>query len=63
MSFIDSAIALNLAFLVNAAILILAATVFFQTGRTDVAEIKEAHELLSPMLGYQYWLPPFLQLP
>lgn len=50
-SFIDSAVALNIAFLINAAILILAATVFFQTGRTDVGEIKQAHELLSPMLG------------
>lgn len=50
-SFIDSAIALNIAFLINAAILILAATVFFQTGRTDVAEIGQAHQLLSPMLG------------
>jgi manganese transport protein len=51
LNFIDSAIALNLAFFVNAAILILAATVFFKTGRTDVAEIKQAHELLAPMLG------------
>ena len=50
-SFIDSAVALNIAFLINAAILILAATVFFKTGRTDVGEIKQAHELLSPMLG------------
>ena len=50
-SFIDSAIALNIAFLINAAILILAATLFFQTGKTDVAEIRQAHELLSPMLG------------
>lgn len=50
-SFVDSAIALNIAFLINAAILILAATVFFKTGRTDVGEIKQAHELLSPMLG------------
>jgi manganese transport protein len=50
-SFFDSAVALNLAFLINAAILILAATVFFKTGRTDVGEIKQAHELLSPMLG------------
>jgi len=49
-TFLDSAIALNLAFFVNAAILILAATVFFKTGRTDVASIKEAHRLL-PMLG------------
>lgn len=47
----DSAIALNLAFFVNAAILVLAATVFFKTGRTDVAEIKTAHELLQPLLG------------
>ena len=51
LNFIDSFIALNLAFFVNAAILVLAATVFFKTGRTDVAEIKQAHELLEPMLG------------
>lgn len=51
LNFIDSAIALNLAFFVNAAILVLAATVFFKTGRTDVGEIKQAHELLAPMLG------------
>jgi manganese transport protein len=50
-SFVDSAIALNIAFLINAAILILAATVFFNTGRTDIGEIKQAHQLLSPMLG------------
>ncbi|MEO8770011.1 MAG: Nramp family divalent metal transporter [Ferruginibacter sp.] len=50
-SFIDSAIALNIAFLINAAILILAAKVFFTTGRTDVGEIEQAHQLLSPMLG------------
>ncbi len=53
-SFIDSAVALNIAFLINAAILILAATVFFKTGRTDVGEIKQAHELLSPMLGSSF---------
>lgn len=50
-SFVDSAIALNIAFLINAAILILAAKVFFTTGRTDVGEIEQAHQLLSPMLG------------
>jgi len=48
---IDSTIALNIAFFVNAAILVLAATVFFKTGRTDVAQIKDAHELLAPLLG------------
>jgi manganese transport protein len=51
MSIVDSSIALNLAFFVNAAILILAATVFFKTGRTEVARIQEAHQLLSPLLG------------
>ncbi len=51
LNFIDSTIALNLAFFVNAAILVLAATVFFKTGRTDVAEIKEAHLLLDQLLG------------
>ncbi|MCU7550386.1 Nramp family divalent metal transporter [Chitinophagaceae bacterium LB-8] len=50
-NFIDSAIALNLAFFVNAAILILAAAVFFHKGHTDVAEIKEAHRLLDSVLG------------
>ena len=50
-NFIDSAIALNIAFFVNAAILILAATVFFRTGRTEVAQIKEAHHLLDDLLG------------
>ena len=50
-SFIDSAIALNIAFLINAAILILAAAVFFKTGKTNIGEISEAHSLLSPLLG------------
>ncbi|HZH97242.1 MAG TPA: Nramp family divalent metal transporter, partial [Flavisolibacter sp.] len=51
LNFIDTTIALNLAFFVNAAILVLAATVFYKTGRTDVGEIRQAHELLAPMLG------------
>lgn len=48
---IDTTIALNIAFLVNAAILVLAATVFFKTGNSDVGEIKEAHRLLPSFLG------------
>ena len=51
LNFLDSAIALNLAFFVNAAILILAATVFFKTGKTDVAELKQAYQLLPAQLG------------
>ena len=50
-NWIDTSIALNLAFFVNAAILILAATVFFKTGNSHVAEIKEAHRLLPGFLG------------
>jgi manganese transport protein len=51
LNFLDSAIALNLAFFVNAAILILSGAVFFKSGRTGVASIREAHQLLSPLLG------------
>ncbi|MBY0535414.1 MAG: Nramp family divalent metal transporter [Chitinophagaceae bacterium] len=50
-NFLDSAIALNIAFLVNAAILILAAKVFFESGRTEVAALKDAHNLLNELLG------------
>ncbi len=48
---IDTTVALNIAFLVNAAILILAAAVFFKSGNSHVAEIKEAHRLLPGFLG------------
>lgn len=53
---IDSAIALNLAFFVNAAILILAAAVFYKNGMYNVAEIQDAHKLLQPLLGTK-WAP------
>lgn len=47
---IDSAVALNLALFVNAAILIIAASTFFNTG-VEVTEIQDAHKMLAPMLG------------
>ncbi len=47
---IDSAVALNLALFVNAAILIIAATTFFNTG-VEVSEIQDAHKMMAPMLG------------
>jgi manganese transport protein len=56
LNFFDSAIALNLAFFVNAFILILAASVFYSAGHTEVAAIHEAHKLLEPMLGSK-WAP------
>jgi manganese transport protein len=48
---IDSVVALNAAFFVNAAILIVAAAVFFQNGYNNVASIIDAHALLAPLLG------------
>jgi manganese transport protein len=47
----DSTIALMLALFVNAAILVVAAAVFHANGKTDVQEIEQAFELLSPLLG------------
>lgn len=55
-NFIDSAIALNLAFFVNAAILILAAAAFYKNGMFEVAEIQDAHRFLEPILGTK-WAP------
>jgi manganese transport protein len=48
---IDSTVALTLAFLINAAILILAAAAFHETGRHHVTEFGQAYHLLSPLLG------------
>lgn len=50
-NFIDTAVALNLAFFVNAAILILAAAAFFKNGLHEVAEIQDAHKLLGHIFG------------
>ena len=50
-AFLDSTIALSLALFVNAAILIVAAATFHTTGNTQVAEIQDAHKLLTPLLG------------
>ena len=49
-NFVDTAIALNAAFFVNSAILIVAAAVFYKNGIV-VTEIQQAHQLLSPLLG------------
>jgi len=48
---IDSSIALCFAFVINASILILAAATFHRAGRTDVAELDQAHSFLAPLLG------------
>lgn len=48
---VDTTVALNLAFLVNASILILAATAFFKNGFHEVAQIQDAHKLLENIFG------------
>ncbi|WP_040687647.1 MULTISPECIES: Nramp family divalent metal transporter [Pseudanabaena] len=48
---IDSTLALSLALFINAAILIVAAATFHTNGYQDVAEIEDAYQLLSPLLG------------
>jgi manganese transport protein len=48
---IDSAVALMSALFINAAILVMAAAVFHGTPHEDVADIGDAYQLLSPLLG------------
>ncbi len=48
---IDSAVALNLALFVNAAILILAAASFHTNGMTGIESIQDAHAFLGDILG------------
>jgi manganese transport protein len=52
----DSVIALNVAFFVNAAILVLAAATFYKVGMYNVTEISDAHKFLEPLLGTS-WAP------
>ena len=49
-NFLDTLIALNVAFCINASILILAADVFHAAG-LEVTDLREAQQLLSPLLG------------
>lgn len=48
---IDSSIALSIAFFVNAAILVLSAAAFHGNGHGEIAEIDQAYQLLTPLLG------------
>ncbi|GET25298.1 Nramp family divalent metal transporter [Prolixibacter sp. NT017] len=50
-NFVDSAIALNMAFLVNSAILVLAAAAFYVNGYFHIAEIQDASKLLDHLFG------------
>jgi len=48
---IDSSTALMFALFINAAILVMSAATFHGTGHEDVADIGDAYQLLSPLLG------------
>ena len=48
---LDSTFALCFALLINASILILAASAFHATGQTPVVDLGDAHKLLGPLLG------------
>src|SRR6184192_3123664 len=50
-AFLDSTIALTCALFINAAILIVAAATFHTSGHSEVAEIQDAYQLLTPLLG------------
>ena len=56
---IDSTAALLFAFFINAAILILSAAAFHGTGHQDVADIGDAYNLLTPVLGVALASPLF----
>ncbi len=51
---IDSTLSLFIAFFINAAILILAAASFHNTGNQNVADINDAYHLLDPVLGVKF---------
>lgn len=48
---VDVVVALGLAGLINAAMLIMAASTFFRSGQTDIGGIEEAYQTLTPLLG------------
>jgi manganese transport protein len=48
---LDAVVSLSLALLVNAAIMVLAASAFHATGHREVAEIDDAYRLLEPVVG------------
>lgn len=56
---LDSTLALMIALTINASILILAAAAFHSSGHADIADLTQAHSLLSPLLGATIAAPLF----
>ena len=58
-AYLDSTLALMLALFVNAAILILAASVFYRSGHHEIGDIQGAYKMLTPMMGVGLATPLF----
>ena len=58
-AYLDSTVALMLALFVNAAILILAAAVFYRHGHPKIGDIQGAYKLLTPLMGVGIATPLF----
>jgi manganese transport protein len=58
-AYTDSTVALMLAFVANAAILVLAAAVFYRAGHHEVGDIQGAYRLLTPLMGLSFATPLF----
>ena len=56
---VDAAASLGFAFLVNAALLIVAAAVFHAHGQTRIDDLRDAHRLLAPLVGNAWAAPLF----
>ncbi|MDE1184115.1 Nramp family divalent metal transporter [Paraburkholderia sp.] len=51
---IDTFASLSIAFVINAALLIVAAAVFYASGHRDVTDLADAHRLIAPLLGTRW---------
>jgi manganese transport protein len=51
---IDTFASLAFAFVINAALLIVAAAVFYTSGYRDVTDLADAHRLIAPLVGTQW---------
>jgi manganese transport protein len=58
-AYLDSTVALMLALFVNAAILILAAAVFYRHGHQEIGDIQSAYKMLTPLMGVGIATPLF----
>ena len=58
-SYLDSTVALMLALFVNAAILALAAAVFYRSGHFEIGDIQGAYKMLTPLMGVGIATPLF----